>query len=285
MGEDARVLSGRLPNFLIIGAMRSGTSTLARWLIEHPQVFLAPGKELHYFDRHFDRGVNWYRSLFAGAGSESAVGEATPNYVHEPAAIQRIAATIPEVRLILSLRNPVDRAYSHYWHNRSREKEPLSFEEALDAEPVRTHSSEVDRARFSYVSRGQYIDQINEVLRWFPRSSLHVVIAEEMQSEPSRSLTGIFSFLGVNERFQPESLQRKVNAYVEFRSVRARNLAKRLPRFLARPINRLNASTDNTYPPMDPGARARLEETFEASNRTLADLLGRTEELWPRWTK
>lgn len=282
MGEDARALRGRLPTFLIIGAMRSGTSTLARWLVGHPEVFLAPGKELHFFDRYFDRGITWYSSLFAGADRESAVGEATPNYIHEPAAIERIAATLPEVRLILSLRNPVDRAYSHYWHNRSREKEHLTFEKALDAEPIRTASSSVDRARFSYVSRGQYLDQINQVLRWFHRSSLYVVVAEEMQSDPNQSLTGIFSFLGVNEHFQPESPERRVNAYTEFRSVRARNLAKRLPRILARPISRLNASTSNTYPPMDPDIRARLEETFEAGNRKLADFLGRTEELWPR---
>ena len=282
MGEDAKVLSGRLPTFLIIGAMRSGTSTLARWLVEHPGVFMAPGKELHFFDRHFDRGVNWYGSLFAGVVGESAVGEATPNYVHEPVAIKRIAATIPEARLILSLRNPVDRAYSHYWHNRSRDKEHLSFEQALDAEATRTDSSEVDRAHFSYASRGQYMDQINEVLRWFPRSALLVVIAEEMQSNPRQSLSGIFKFLGVNQDFQPGSMERKVNAYVEFRSVRARNLAKRLPRILSRPINRLNATTNRKYPPMESEIRTRLETAYEVGNRELAVFLGRTSPIWPR---
>jgi len=281
VGQEAGSLSGRLPTFLIIGAMRSGTSTLARWLVEHPDVFLAPGKELHFFDRHFGRGVDWYRSLYAAVGEERAVGEATPNYVHEPVAIQRIAATIPEVRLILLLRNPVDRAYSHYWHNRSRGRESLSFEAALDAEPSRTASSDADRARFSYASRGEYMDQIDEVLRWFPRSALHVAIAEEIQSDPSHFLADVFGFLGVDEGFQPESLGRKVNAYVEFRSLRARNLAKRLPRILARPINRLNASTDNTYPAMEPKTRARLGKTFDAGNRELAGFLGRTDEIWP----
>ena len=260
--------------------MRSGTSTLARWLGEHPQVYIAPGKELHYFDRNFDQGLDWYRSLFAAAESEIQLGEATPNYLHETVAIDRMAATLPGAHLLVSLRNPVDRAYSHYWHNRSRDKEPLSFEKALAAEPARTASDETNRAFFSYGSRGHYLEQILEVLRHFSRDALHIEIAEEMQADPPSALKRIYRFLGVDDGFVPSMLEDKVNAYVEFRSVGLRNATKRLPRVLARPLNRLNARTNQEYPPMDPGTRRQLEARYEADNRRLRHFLGR-DELWP----
>jgi Sulfotransferase domain len=261
--------------------MRSGTSTLARWLGEHPQVFMAPGKELHFFDHHFDKGVDWYRSLFADAGSELQLGEATPNYLHEPAAIQRIASTLPQVRLLLSLRNPVDRAYSHYWHNRSRGKESLSFEDALAAEATRTSGGDADRAWFSYASRGDYFEQIEEVMRHFPRTALHVEIAEEMQADPQQSLERIFRFIEVDDRFHPAMIDRKVNAYVEFRSVRLRRFTKRLPSGIAVPINRLNARTNQEYTPMDPSTRSRLEARYADGNHGLAQFLRRDPPLWP----
>jgi hypothetical protein len=260
--------------------MRSGTSTLARWLGEHPQVFVAPGKELHFFDHHFDKGIDWYRSLFAGAGKESQLGEATPNYMHETTAIQRIAEALPSVRLLVSLRNPVDRAYSHYWHNRSRGKEELSFDEALDAELDRIGKGGTNRAWFSYCSRGHYIDQIEEVLRFFPRTALHVEIAEEMQSNPGKSLGIIYRFLEVDDQFRPLT-DRKTNSYVEFRSVRLRRVTKSLPRALAKPISRLNARTNQEYPSMDPASRTRLETMYADANRRLADFLERPTPVWP----
>jgi hypothetical protein len=84
-----------LPNFLIIGAMRSGTTSVARQLGEHPDVFMAPQKEIHFFDFHWEKGIEWYRAQFRGAGDESAVGEASPSYLHDPFAIERIAGTLP----------------------------------------------------------------------------------------------------------------------------------------------------------------------------------------------
>jgi hypothetical protein len=260
--------------------MRSGTSTLARWLGEHPQVFVAPSKELHFFDHHFDKGIEWYRSMFASAGKETQLGEATPNYMHEPVAIRRIAETIPSVRLLFSLRDPVDRAYSHYWHNQSRGKEPLSFNEALDAEPARTAKGGTDRAWYSYASRGFYIDQIDEVLRFFPLAAVHVEIAEEMQSDPAPSLGAIYRFLNVNDQFLPK-IDRKVNSYVEFRSLQLRRITKRLPGALAKPIGRLNARTNQEYASMDESTRGRLEAWYAESNRKLAEFLGRTDPIWP----
>ncbi len=271
---------GRLPDFLIIGAMRSGTTALSNWLGQHPDVFIAPGKELHFFDRHFDMGVDWYRSQFKRAGEATRLAEATPNYLHEPEAIERISQVIPEVKLLIILRNPVDRAYSHYWHNQSRGKESLSFAEAIEAEQARISSDKANRAFYSYASRGHYITQLDEVLSRFRRSALHVEIAEEFFSDPERRLPIIFRFLDIDPTFVPSKVDERINRFVEFRSVRLRAFSKRLPGVAAGVIGRLNVRSGSDYPPMEPIVRAHLESVFERSNQRLATLLDRTGPIW-----
>src|SRR5688572_14326389 len=123
--HDPQAAGARLPDFLIVGAMRSGTTSLHKYLQAHPDVFVASGKEVHFFDRRYGRGLDWYRSRFAGVTTERVVGEATPAYMYDENAIARIAHDLPDARLIVVLRNPVDRAYSHYWRNRSRGRENL----------------------------------------------------------------------------------------------------------------------------------------------------------------
>src|SRR5689334_25080325 len=103
-----------LPNFVVIGAPKAGTTALSRYLGDHRDGFVAAQKEVHYFDRDhlFSRGVEWYEAQFEGAGGVRAVGDATPGYMYSREAIDRMAALLPDVRLIATLRNPVDRAYS-----------------------------------------------------------------------------------------------------------------------------------------------------------------------------
>src|SRR5919106_2306555 len=104
----------RLPNFFIAGTMRSGTTSLTRYFDDHPQVYLAPTKEIHFFDLKYERGLDWYGTHFSGANGAPAVGEATPSYVYLRDAVDRMAATVPDARIVVTLRNPVDRAYSHF---------------------------------------------------------------------------------------------------------------------------------------------------------------------------
>ncbi|MEX1133498.1 MAG: sulfotransferase [Acidimicrobiia bacterium] len=273
-------VSGRLPTFLIIGAQRSGTTTLARRLGEHPQVFMALRKELEYFDQHYQRGLEWYSSFFATAGEEIQFGEASPSYLFEPIAIRRIADVLPDVRLLVTLRNPVDRAYSHYWHNRARKKETLTFAEALEAEIARTTSDDVSHFRFSYASRGYYAEQLDEVLRHFPRSALHVEIAEETNASPVEALARIYRFLEVDPEFIPKTIDRRFNAHAEFRSVRLWEKSNALPRTLAKLIKRVNRKTNQQYPAMDQETRTRLETMYQESNQRLAAFLGRSH-IWP----
>lgn len=272
---------GRAPNFLIVGAMRSGTSSLAGYLADHPDVFVTPRKEIHYFNRFYDEGFEWYLEKFAGAGGEHAVGEATPSYMYEPVAIERLAETLPEARLIAILREPVARAYSHYWFNRSRGREELSFEEALAAEPARLDGSdEEERARSSYFDRGLYAEQLGRMRRRFPDEQIKVVLFEDLVRRPGRVYAEVCEFLGVDSSHEPDLLGRQVNAYFRTRSLGAKRLARRLPRPLGRAIRRANRAKVDSYPPIEEGSARRLAERYREPNRELASLLERDLSEW-----
>ena len=132
---------GALPDFFIIGAKKCGTTFLYHLLGQHPHVEAAKKKEIHYFDHHFSKGNDWYRSHFPPPtwkeGRRSITGESSPYYLFHPHAARRMAGVVPRARLIVLLRNPVDRAYSHYHQEAGRGHEPLTFEEAIEAEEAR----------------------------------------------------------------------------------------------------------------------------------------------------
>jgi hypothetical protein len=265
-----------LPTFLIIGAQRAGTTSLAAYVGRHPDIegpraadpSLYWVKELHFFDENYWRGTDWYRAFFPLIARERAArlrnrnlacGEATPYYLFHPAVPERVAETIPEVRLIALLRNPIERAYSHYQHERRLRLEKLSFEEAIEAEPKRLagleeelhkvrpgrtkEGSRVHHHHFhrAYVSRSLYAEQLERWLAHFPREQLLVIRSEDFLVRPDETFAQVFSFLGVRPWKIP--------------SYEARNVG--------------------SYAPIDPDFRARLEERFAEPNARLAELLGR----------
>src|SRR5215210_506392 len=171
---------GVLPDFLILGTEKGGTSTLYWTLCQHPLIEPATKKEVHFFDsrKWFEKDVRWYRSQFPalppGDGPKTVTGEASPYYLLHPHTPRRAFVTVPEAKLIALLRNPVDRAYSAYRHKVRRGQETLSFEEALEEEEERTVgelgkmlADETYRSRayplYSYQARGIYVDQL---IRW-----------------------------------------------------------------------------------------------------------------------
>ncbi|MEX2132610.1 MAG: sulfotransferase domain-containing protein, partial [Acidimicrobiia bacterium] len=123
----------QLPTFLIAGAMRCGTTSLNAYLREHDEITVGQPKEVHFFDQNYERGIDWYLQHFPGSDTAKAIGEATPAYLYFPEVAERIATTLPDVKILLLLRDPVDRAHSHYWHNRSVGREKLEFAEAIAA--------------------------------------------------------------------------------------------------------------------------------------------------------
>lgn len=271
---------GRLPDFLIIGAQRSGTTSLARYLATHPEMYVASQKEVHFFDRHFSKGLDWYRLQFAEGADAGAVGEATPEYMYDPVALARLAETVPDAKLIVSLRNPVDRAYSEYWFVRGRGYESLALDEALAAEPARLTSSDpLERMRHAYVDRGRYLVQLQKVCEFFPRDQVLVVVFEEWMKDPGAALRAMQRFVGVTEDFVPSNVGRRFGRARTFRSQGLRKLARVLPYPFGAAVSRLNARPD-PYPPMDHRTRESLQEQFAADNHALAAWLGRDLSVW-----
>jgi hypothetical protein len=239
-----REIEGPLPDFVVIGTQKGGTSHFYSLLTEHPFVRRAAAKELHFFDNKFAEGVGWYRRCFSeGArvdGHRTITGEASPSYLFDPQVPERMARIVPEARLIALLRNPVDRAYSHYQMEVRRGKEARSFEEATEEEmtSVEGQGDTVD-VRYAYLRRGLYAEQLERFSFFADRDRLLVVKSENLFTRRLEVLDGVLTFL-------------------------------KLPPFestLAPPARRA------TYEPMDPATRRRLERFFAPHNERLYDLL------------
>jgi hypothetical protein len=197
-----------LPNFLIIGAQKAGTTALYAYLRRHPQITGPSWKEVSFFDRHYARGEAWYRGNFPNAlRARGLVGEASPSYLFHPLAPERVAAMVPEAKLVALVRNPVDRAFSHYQHEVALGREPLSFEDALEAEDERLRGEE-ERMRadpvyfsrpwwdYTYRARGRYAEQLERWFAVFPREQLLIVPNEDLDAEPERTHARVLEFAG-----------------------------------------------------------------------------------------
>jgi hypothetical protein len=200
----------RLPDYLIVGGQKCGTTSLAAYLNAHAHVVHLPWvKEVHFFDRSWHRGVRYYRSWFPlrATRPSALAGEATPYYLFHPLAAERAALTVPAARIIAVLRNPIDRAFSHYKHNVRYGREPLSFSEAVDREEERlAGESAALRAgarvswrhqHYSYIARGSYACQLREWLRVFPREQVLVLGSEGFFGEPDAHYQRVTHFLGL----------------------------------------------------------------------------------------
>lgn len=273
--------TGPLPNFLLVGAMKSGTTQLARNLSAHPECFIPRQKGTHFFDREFDKGLAWYRAQFTAATTEVAIGEASPAYMYLGEAVERIGEQLPEARLLAILRNPVTRAYSHYWHERARGREKLSFEEAIAAEDQRLEAATpVERARVAYIDRGRYLKQLLNICEYFPRDRLHVLLLDDLNASPVDSFHKVCRFLGIDDSTPLSRPTRDAGSFVEFRSMAIRDLTLRSHGFPRRVLDRLNTRRHTSYAPMDGAIRSRLLESFKRDNNALATWLGRDLSIW-----
>ena len=192
---------GRSPDFLIVGTMKSGTSTLAFHLRQHEKVYM-PEKELHFFDGQgrfgdrWARGQEWYESQFPVDIPQTVVGEKTPTYSYVPGAAERIHSLYPDVRLIWIFRDPVDRAYSNYWHYVCHAgKETRSFREAVSAE-LRGDEKNIWK---QYVRRSQYADQVKRFLQLFDKDDMLFLKFMDLKRDIADVLSQTYRFLGVSE--------------------------------------------------------------------------------------
>ena len=199
-------------DFIVVGAQKSGTTALHYFLRKHPQIALPERQELHFFDDDeiFSRPVDYdllHQQFRPVAGStllrfatarQAIAGEVTPSYLYWKPAMERIWNYNRQIKLIILLRNPVDRAFAHWNMQRFKNREPLDFLDALKEEPRRiAQPLTIESRRFAYVDRGFYSGQLERVFKFFPREQVHFVKFEDFRDRKQETLDRIFEFLGV----------------------------------------------------------------------------------------
>jgi len=279
--------AGRLPTFCVIGAMKAGTTSLAAWLDEHPDVHIAPQKETRFFNTPYNYwlGVDWFREQFAGAGDAKAVGDATP-LMQNPLAVRHMADLLPDARLVAILRNPVDRAYSHYQHIRALGQERRSFQRALAAEREDEVGARGDPPR-DYMQRGRYLRQLQAVTDRYDRSQLLVVLFEDLRDRPQDTVREVLRFIGVDESVplagvgaahDPRPAVRSTRLYAALNG----RVGRRLPDGGRRLAERINQTDKQAYGQLEPAVRKELVAQIAPEVRELQEWLGRDLSAWLR---
>jgi len=209
-----------LPDFIVIGGQKCGTTSFYKNLIKHPNVIPCIKKQVHFFDLNFLKGQSWYRAHFPTKFNkylkekmkreEFVTGEASPYYIFHPHVPKRIYGAIPQVKLIALLRNPVDRAYSHHNKRFKDGTEKLTFEKAIEKEEDRIkdelkkmeinehYSSEKYRV-FSYLSRGRYAEQLERWIKYFPLENMLIIKSEDFFSDPKDVFNRVSNFLNISK--------------------------------------------------------------------------------------
>jgi hypothetical protein len=259
-----------LPSFLIVGAQRAGTTSMSRTLSAHPAVFHPVlHQEVHYFDNAYDRGMAWYRSHFPlrvrariaarAAGVAPMAFESSPYYMMHPLAAERINRDLPGVKLLVLLRDPVERSYSGHAHETALGFEAEPYPRAIELEASRLageaekiaanpHYYSYSHQHHAYRLRGHYAEQLQNLEKVFGRDRIHVVDSGEFFTDPARIYDGVLDFLGLPHAEYPEFKQRN-----------------------ARPRSA----------PIPPAVREELEDYFRPHDQRLAEWLGR-EPSWCR---
>jgi sulfotransferase family protein len=301
-----------LPNFLLLGTAKAGTTSMFRYLELHPEVFGASPKEPKFFayeneDIRFqgpgDQIKNWlmvtrleaYQALFAGVTNQKAIGEATAFYLYVPKAAERIRYHVPQAKLIAILRDPADRAYSAYLHLVRDGREPVhNFAQALQLEQSRIAQNY--QPAWHYRSVGYYYAQIKRYYDLFPRQQMRIFLYEDLKTNPLKVLKEVFQFLEIDDSFVPDlGVRHNVGAFprnwwlekfmLNLLPLR-RKVVPRLPRGMRwrviQGLKKLERWNRIPAPPLPVDIRAQLVAGYEEDILRLQDLLGRDLSAWLR---
>ncbi len=304
-----------LPNFLIIGAAKSGTTSLYYYLKDHPDIFMSAVKETNFFlgdgktatreigldgkAREISRvsTLTEYSALFQNAVTEKARGEASPKYLYYPGTAERVKAAVPDAKIIAALRHPVERAYSAFLHHvRENQEEYTDFGAALRAEPERIERG-VD-PKFHYRNRGFYFKQLEPYYKVFSAENMHVYLYEELR-DPLGLLRHLFGVLGVDPSFTPDvSAQHNISGVPKSKLLHSvygflksnnrntvKELGKRLlpttlrQRLKGRVVRDLQKN-NLSKPSLAPETRADLLQGYKEDILKLQNLIGRDLTHW-----
>ncbi|MGB3532294.1 MAG: tetratricopeptide repeat protein [Microcoleaceae cyanobacterium] len=196
MNYTEQLIPVKKPNFLIIGTQKGGTTSLYYYLAQHPQIVPSLIKEIDYWSHKYERGLEWYLAHFLPQlkSGNFLTGEATPSYLDSQGVAERISKVFPDIKLIILLRNPVERAISHYYQWVSLKWESRSLKEAIQSEINQSQDSFWDQPN-SYLARGVYVEFIKAWMEVFPREQILILNSEDFYTNPAQSLTQIFNFL------------------------------------------------------------------------------------------
>jgi hypothetical protein len=312
--KQQRMEAEALPNFLMIGATKSGSTALYHYLKQHPDIYTSPHKGPHFFAyepnevvyeigpgyRHvapnFITDPDAYRALFEDARIERARGEASVMYMYYPEAPRRIKEAVPHAKLIAVLRQPAERAFSAYLHQlRDGHEVHQNFAQALEAEETRIQEGWTPL--WHYRKMGFYYEQLERFYDLFPEAQIQVYLYEDFKAQPQETLKSIFRFLAVDDTFSPDvRLQRNISGIPKNRTLH------RVHRFLKNPsgfktlgkavvpaglrakIKRYtltNLETKNLHKPsLEPSLRRELNDGYRSDIRKLQGLIGRDLSHW-----
>jgi len=210
-------MTHQAPDFLIVGAQKAGTTSLYNCLKQHPAVLPARKKEIHYFSQFYRKGLPWYLEHFPERENHQLSGEASPFYLFHPQSARRIAETYPDIRIIIILRDPVERAISHYDQQFRRGHEKLPMLQAFQEEPQRitkawdkllrdeqTSASKLQQC--SYLKRGEYLVQLQRYENYFPATQIYLMESRDFFDQPLPSLRKLYEFLSIDSDFVPGDL-------------------------------------------------------------------------------
>jgi hypothetical protein len=292
-----------MPNFFIIGAQKAGTTSLYYYLEQHPEVYMSPRKEPHFFDGMQSR-YRWargrlppvtdledYRALFQGVTDENAIGEASTSYIYSALAPVLIEKSVPDARIIAVLRNPADRAYSNFLHCVRSGREPLtSFTEGLKAEEARKRANWAPL--WYYKEKGFYYAQVKRYLDTFDPGQIKIYLYDDLRAKPSDVLSDMFEFLGVDETFVPDlaiehntaGLPRNKTLYVMAQrlgvlspALKLDTLERLLP---AGSIRRIKSRFFAKPPAFPAEVRQQLLASYREDIQKLEDLIQRDLSVW-----
>lgn len=276
------------PTFLGLGAQKCASTWLHRVLTTHPDVVLPEVKELNFFSHYYDHGYQWYERLFDGCVGARCTGEVSPSYFHDPAAPSRVRRYREDMKLLVTLRDPAERAISNHRHDvrmGNLRGDDLSFEAGLANNPM-------------YIEQGLYAKHLNNWLRFFPAEQIHVVLVDDIEADPARVAREVFDYLGIEASYRPAALTQRFNRSFANRSQSLVRWKDRIYNLSQSPgmgwlwstaagigardlYRRLNvAESESVIPPVCPGTIEDLHRRFAPDVRELQSLLGRDLSSW-----